>query len=764
MASFPSREPLDELSAPPPVFGPHPATPESEQERRKRRREVALIVLVVLLIAALTWAETRVIRFGTGIPVSNTILMFIIINVNLLLILTLFFLVIRNLVKLWYERRRKLPGSRLRTRLVMAFLSLSIVPTVLLFLFSIQFIVTSVEFWFNVPVEQSLSQSLEVGRRLYDHVEENHRFFIERISYQIKVRDYLAEHRRASLKHYIQVTQRAFNLDAVEVYDTSANRLGLAWPAEMSEDSFPPMAPGELLKPIPSPQAVRTITVMTHEGELVRTVGAVPFKAEPGQAMGFVVISTFLPADLAQGMAAISRGFQEYHQTQMLKKPIQTSFYITLSIVSLLIVFCAIWFGLYLSKTLTVPIAALAEGTRRVAGGDLGFTLKKTADDEMGSLVDAFNKMTRDLRNSRQELEYTAHQLAGQNVELEKRRQYMAVVLDNVSTGVISTDAMGRITTINKSAENMLGVEAETVWGKTYRELVPERDAEVVRQIMDHLVHGQGDFVRMPVRQKIGGKERSFMVHVSALRDEHGKFMGMVAVFDDLTELERAQRMAAWREVARRIAHEVKNPLTPIKLSAQRLARRFAEKVDDPVFSECTETIIEQVDLIRNLVNEFHTYARFPAPQPRPTDLGVLVEQACAPYQDGHPGITFTIQAQKDLPLLDLDPQQIKRAIINLVDNALGAVGESGSIRIVVESDPEANKVRLVVEDTGKGITAAEKARLFEPYFSTKKAGMGLGLSIVSTIVTDHQGTIRVEDNEPTGARFIIEFPVSDRP
>ncbi len=735
-------------------------SPLSDKERRKRRREVILIVLVVLLVAALTWSETRVIRFGSDIPVSNTILMFIIININLMLILTLFFLVVRNLVKLVYERRRGVAGSQLRARLVMAFLTLSIVPTVVLFFFSLQFIVTSMEFWFNVPVEQSLAKSLDVGRSLYGLVEANQRFFTERVAYQLKVRNYLSGENKGSLCHYAEVTQRAFNLDAVEIYDPDSRRLCLASLPGMAADAFPALESRDVRRDTGDPVYVHTITALTSEGELVRTIGTVPFGAPPSIAVGYVVISSFLPSDLSGNLAAISRGFEEYRQTQMLREPIQTSFYITLSVVSLVIVFCAIWFGLYLSKSLTVPIAALAEGTRRVAGGDLGFSLVKTADDEMGSLVDAFNQMTRDIRNSRQQLEYNAHQLAEQNMELEKRRQYMAVVLDNVSTGVISTDGRGRVTTINKSAEAMLGETAAGVLGKSWRRLVRGQEKEVVDQVMGQLVHGKAEFLRMPVRQKIKGQEKSFMVHFSALRDEQGRFVGMVTVFDDVTELERAQRMAAWREVARRIAHEVKNPLTPIKLSAQRLSRRFGDRIEDPVFGECTRAIIEQVDVIRNLVNEFHAYARFPTPQPEPTDLAALVEQAAAPYVDGYPDVRFTIRADPGLPRLSVDPHQIKRALVNLLDNALSAVGLSGEIGILLAQDPENRKVRLTVEDSGKGVTAEEKARIFEPYFSTKKTGTGLGLSIVSTIITDHAGTIRVEDNEPRGARFVIELPV----
>jgi two-component system nitrogen regulation sensor histidine kinase NtrY len=256
------------------------------------------------------------------------------------------------------------------------------------------------------------------------------------------------------------------------------------------------------------------------------------------------------------------------------------------------------------------------------------------------------------------------------------------------------------------------------------------------------------------------GQPKSFLVYVSALKDDAGRHLGIVMVFDDLTELEKAERMAAWREVARRIAHEVKNPLTPISLSAQRLKRKYSGQLQDPVFDECTTMIIDHVELIRNLVNEFSFFARFPAANLRPENLLPIIEETVALYREGHDNVAFSIMAPEDIPAMNLDRQQIKQAMINLVENAIAAVRDDGSITISVSPDPILRKVRIEVADSGDGISDEAKTRLFEPNFSTKKAGMGLGLTIVNTIVAGHQGTISVQDNHPRGAKFVIELPM----
>ena len=736
-----------------------PTVPISEDERRRRKRERILIVAILIVVALLTLVESRIINFGAAFPISNTILMFILININMLLLILLIFLVFRNLVKLLYERKRRVMGSKLRTKLVIAFIALTLLPTIILFFFSINFITNSIEFWFNVPVEQALDNSLRVGQQLYRHAEESNQFYLERIAYQIDTKKLIDPKKRNALSHYIQIVQREFNLGAVEIYDTNFKRLTYALAKELENRPFGVISADNLQSGMDT-QAVKTITETIRTGELVRTIGTVPFRASPTETKAFVAVSVVVSSELSENMTAISRGFEEYQQIKLLKRPIQITYYITLSIVALLVVFCAIWFGFYLAKSISIPIKELAEGTRKVAEGDLSFTIATVADDEIGSLVDSFNKMTGDLRVGREQLELSARMLSERNVEIEERRRYMEIVLRNVSAGVITLDAEGFITTINKSAEKMLGLKADDILFKSYKNLLWGQHLNLAHEIMNNLTISKEDAVELPLNLTIEGSPRSFLINVNALRDEAGHHMGLVMVFDDLTELEKAQRMAAWREVARRIAHEVKNPLTPITLSAQRLKRRFSTELSEPVFDECTQTIIDHVDLIRNLVNEFSAFARFPSANPEPNELQPIVEETLALYREGHHNIQFNLNVNAPIPIIKLDRQQIKRAMINLVDNSIAAIKDSGTIDVTLSHDPEASRVMVEIADDGVGISDRDKTRLFEPNFSTKKSGMGLGLTIVRTIVNGHNGTIKVQDNHPQGAKFIIVLPV----
>ncbi|RLB83910.1 MAG: PAS domain-containing sensor histidine kinase [Deltaproteobacteria bacterium] len=732
----------------------------SEQEARRRKRERIIMVALVLVVGLLTYAETKVVRFGAGLPISNTVVMFILININMLVLLLLIFLVFRNIVKLLYDRKRKVMGAKLRTKLAVAFVSLSLIPTILLFFFSIQFITSSVAFWFNVPVEHSLERSLEVGKYVYKHITARNRFYLERIAYQIVRRNLLNEENRKALAHYIQVAQRAFDIDAIEVYSTRSERLAVALDADIEGTPFSAVSADAIQKELHEVN-FSTLTGHLPSGEMIKTLGCIPSNAAPDEAIGVVAVTTVIPASLSEDMAAISRGFDQYQQIKMMKRPIQVSHLITLSIVALLIIFCATWFGFHLAKTLTIPIQELAEGTRRVAEGDLNFTIDRGTDDEIGTLVNAFNKMTRDLRAGKQQLELSARELRERNLEIEQKRLYMETVLKNVSTGVISIDATGFISTINKSAEKMLGIKGEQVLNRSYKKVLSSEHLALARDLLEELENSLGNLVERPVRINIDQRARTFMVHVTALKDDKDRYMGTVVVFDDLTEIEKAQRMAAWREVARRIAHEVKNPLTPIKLSAQRLRRKYGDQIvgDNSVFMECTQTIIDQVDQIRNLVNEFSAFARLPAADPEPCHLTEIIEDTVALYREAQPHLLFEINSEPDIPQLNLDRQQMKRVMINLIDNAIAAMNGKGTIGVAISFDSILKIVRLEVSDTGPGISPEDKVRLFEPYFSTKKTGMGLGLSIVSTIIADHNGFIRVQDNQPRGTKFIVELP-----
>ncbi|MCK5784483.1 MAG: HAMP domain-containing protein, partial [Desulfobacterales bacterium] len=446
----------------------------SQDERKRRKREAIIIICSLFFIAFLTLIENRVIHFGGNFPISNTILMFILININLLLLILIIFLVFRNLVKLLYDRKRKVMGAKLRTRLVVAFVALSLLPAGILFFFSINFITTSIEFWFNVPVEQALENSIKVGRNIYQHMEESNAFFLERISYQLKNKNLLAPENKTDLSRYIKVVQREFNLHAVEVYASNAARITYALSPDLENSPFMAVSADNLQKKTNS-NRVQTLLTTIAAGELVRTIATVPFGQSPQKAEAFIVLNILIPLDLSEQMASISRGIEEYQRILLLKKPIQITYHITLSIVALLVVFCAIWFGFYMAKTISIPIKELAEGTRRVAEGDLSFSIGRVADDEMGSLVTSFNKMTRDLRSNREQLELSARMLREQNIEIEARRQYMEIVLINVSAGVITLDAGGFITTMNKSAERLIHLPSIDIINKSYKKVLNDR-------------------------------------------------------------------------------------------------------------------------------------------------------------------------------------------------------------------------------------------------------------------------------------------------
>ena len=730
----------------------------SDQKLRRRRRELIVIGLIVLIVALLTLLETRIVKFDADIPVSNTVLMFILININLLLLILMILLVFRNLVKLVYDRHQNIMGAKLRTRLVLSFVALTLLPTGILFFFSLNFITSSIEFWFNVPVEQSLENSLWVGRQLYHRVERNHRFFLKRIAAELDRENNLNGSGREALSSYVSALRENLNFHAVEVCAPNTERLAVSVDSSLENEYPATVDTDKLRRDFPS-TGVQTATRTIASGELIQTMATVPYGVPPDRAEGFVVITELSPLNLARSLRAISNGYEEYKQITLYKRPIQLTYYISLSIVALVVLFCAIWLGFYLAKNISIPIKELAEGTRRVAEGELDFSIAATADDEIGSLVRSFNRMTRDLRVGREQLELSTQMLRRQNLEIEEKRQYMEIVLKSVSAGVVTLDAGGKVSTMNKSAEKMLGVRAENVIGGRMRDLVKNNRGDFAAEIVESLSMARDSVVELPVRLTISGRPRSFLVTANALKDDSGRHMGIVMVFDDLTELDKGQRIAAWREVARRIAHELKNPLTPITLSAQRLKRRFGSQVRDPVFAECTQMIIEHVDLIRTLVNEFSSFARFPGANLKLEQLPPIVAETIELYKEGHPDITFDVSFDDTIPTVNLDRQQVKRVLINLIDNAVVALKGRGVIAVSVSHDPVSGMVRLQVADNGGGIPDTDKTRLFEPYFSTKKSGMGLGLTIVSTIVADHNGRISVQDNLLHGARFVIELP-----
>ena len=735
--------------------------PNPASELRRRKREILLIPCILMAVGLLTLLETHLIQFGADIPISNTILMFILLNINLLLLILLIFLVFRNLVKLLYDRRRRSIGANLRTRLVIAFVGLTLLPTTILFVFSINFISASLEFWFNAPVEKALQGALDISQHRYTLMAKESEALVRTIAEQVMADGVLSRSDLNVRQDYLQELQARYDLVALEIYPPASWRTFLArsptskakGPGLVSFDKRP-----QATHPTSAGTAIETVAGV----ELIRAFATLPAGMDSRRAEAYIVLTQRVPSTLTADRRTVLKNIEEFHQIKLLKKPIQTTYYMYWSIVALLVMFCAIWFGFYLAKSMTIPLMELAEGTRRVANGDLTVHLNLSAGDEIGVLVDSFNKMTHDLRLSREQLELSAEMLRQRNEEIEARRRYMEIVLKNISAGVISLDATGVILTMNTSAEKMLSLDANKIINTRFEELLPRLLLDDAREVWREIQSKAGGTVERPLQLTIRGRPRSFLASLAALQDDSNRPIGAVMVFDDLTELEKAQRMAAWREVARRIAHEVKNPLTPISLSAQRLKRKYSHQIADAVFDECTRMIIDHVELIRNLVNAFSDFARFPSANRQPCDLVSILEETAALYKEGHERIHFRLEFEGDLPipLLSLDRQQIKQAMINLVDNAISALRGCGRIEIRLYHRPSEENVQIIVGDNGPGISDVDKSHLFEPDFSTKKAGMGLGLTIVNTIVAEHDGTIRVEDNDPHGARFCINLPI----
>ncbi len=727
------------------------------RETRRRKRERIIIIVTVFLIALITYIESRIFRGeALPLPVSGNALIFGLININIILIILLIFLIVRNLVKLIFERRRGVVGSKLRTRLVAAFVSLSLIPTVLLFLVSINFLSNSIDNWFSIRIGDALNRTLEVAQIYYQQSADQAKYYARELSAEISKNGLYEAEKFIYLKALLDRRHKSYKLNMLDVHIENQKEN-----FAVSDREYPQMAPRSLTpKELEDVYAGRELTTIEQagKGDLIRGVVPIFSFASPKEVIGVVTASYFFPDGLVEKISVISKISEEYRQLTLLKTPIKFGYIITLFLVTLLIIFSATWFGLYLAKGITVPIQDLAEATRKIAQGDLNHQIDIVADDEIGVLVASFNRMTVDLKRSKQGLERA-------NLDLEQRRNYTETILRNVSAGVIAVDGKGVITTINRAAEKMFGIRTQKVLNRPYEEvLIPEHRLladEVLREMRER---AEG-FIEKQLDLTLGEKTMTILMTITAIRDDEGREMGMALVFEDLTKLQRAERAAAWREVARRMAHEIKNPLTPVQLSAQRLQKKYGDRLgeDDAVFRECTKTIIDQVEVLKNLVNEFSRYARLPVTNLAIHDLNEVVRNSVILFQDAHKEIVFDFQQGADIPKLMLDPEQMQRVMVNLLDNAVAAVdGRTGRIEIRTARSDDGKTVKLSVADNGCGIPSGYKVKMFEPYFSTKRSGMGLGLTIVHSIMADHHGRIGVADNHPSGTVVTLDLPVPD--
>ena len=738
----------------------------AEQKKRKQRLIRVVIAFCLLLIPALAYLQRGLLGADFNLPVSSTILIFALININGLLLLLMVYLVLRNLVELIFERNQKIMGSRLRTRLVISFVSLSLVPTGILFVIALRFVSTSMDYWFNTNVDEALEAAHRLAQSTLQETGQQAEFTGRQLvvlmeSGALNIQDLPALERVLARSLEIDLPGSP---DSLVLLDSDRREL-IAVRGQRLLPIMLPVIPSEAIRLAQVHNRTEVVTQRTTIGELIQAIVPVDVQVSARPQTWFLVTTQLVPTARLETLQAVFAGVTGYDQLVMLKAPIKLSLIIMLLIITLLILFGAIWFAFFISRSLTGPINKLAEATRRVAEGDLDFTLEKESGDEMGLLVDSFNSMTSDLLVSNRQLAST-HQALQQSTEVsEQRRRYLETILENVAAGVIALDEHNRIATINRFAEELLAIQPSAFLGREYHEVLPRQHAMIVESFLAELDATGRSTIERHLRVTIRrGETLSLQLNVTRMVDERGRSIGFVILFDNLTNLEKAQRLAAWQEVARRIAHEIKNPLTPIQLSAQRLRKRFLDRIgeDRDIFDQCTATIVAQVDEIKKLASEFSDFARMPKLRRETNDLGRLAEEVVFLYQEAHRSLTITCRIDPALPLFPFDAVQIKRVLINLLDNAVTALGDGGAIEVRVGPAPERETpmAMLRVADNGPGIPADVRLRIFEPYFSTRKSGTGLGLAIAHTIVSEHGGTIRARDNHPTGTVFTVELPL----
>lgn len=728
-------------------------------EQRTIKRRLVYITFLFTVWIALTILQWRM--FGPGAAGSGleAIGAFALVNFNILLLVLLLFLTFRNLAKLTLERKKGAHGSRLKTRLVMAFLVTTVIPTVALFLVSAGIIIRSIDGWFSTRVEEALDNSIEVARSFYNAEKQATLHSARLIAERVIVAQAQGTAAGEPMTSVLESMRRRQRIEQVFVVYSQGGVLRSVAP-DFKEAPDLDKGAAEIKKGFDGREG--DLFIPGAESDIVRAV--VPAtRSVKERAFAVIVTDRIIPISPMRKLEQITRGVEEYRQVQHNLFAIKASYIFPLLLMALLIMFAATWLGFRLARTITEPIGELAEATQRVAGGDLDFQLEVSGQDEVATLVTSFNEMTRDLKTGREEIERATGNLSRTNSELESWRHYMGAVMNGISAGVVGADDLGRITTINPAAQELLRLEGNPI-GQHYRKVFPPEVARALDEMSLATPH-LGETQKQQVVVPGDGMSRTVMLHHTALGREGEEVWGTVTVINDMTDLVKAERAHAWREVARRVAHEIKNPLTPIQLSAQRLRRRYGslmETAEGEVLDEATRTIVTQVDGLKHMVNEFSRFAKMPESCQIPASVNEVAEQALSLYRAGHPNIQFKVELDKTLPLASIDPEQIKRALVNLLENAVNALAERDdpAIELITANEEERQAVRIEVADNGPGLAPAAREHLFEPYFSTRKGGTGLGLAIVKSIVADHRGYVRAMDNKPEGTRFVIELPL----
>jgi len=743
---------------------PPPATVSGARKPFRDNTRLILFGIVVLLgvLAALLTVASRSARLAPDF--LTEFVLYALSATNLTILVALVFVLARNIVKLLVERRRGLPFARFRAKLVAVLLGMTIVPAVLVLLVGSEVIRNSVDRWFNAPMNDVLSSANAIAGDYYQEQQRLVSSEAQRMARALApidldvqsgaVRSVIADdirQERVALAEVFRVERRTGAPRVERLLDMAA---GSAPPG------YSPASAATLAqRTAESGSELRVVEQLANGGNLIRS--AVPIRGGAGAPVrGVIIASEYLTSAFASRARRMTAAYEDYQQLQVLKQPLAGVYLSFFLMLTLMILIGSTWMGLYLAKRITRPIHLLATAAREIGAGHFEHRIVPETQDEFGSLIEAFNSMAGELAASRRRLELSAVELERKHMDVEARKRYVETILDRIATGVLSVDTAGRIRTANSAAVRLLGIDASLA-GHPAGAAFGASELQPFANVIEEALRSRDAVHTRDMSLTRGGRELHLAIMATPLRHEGGGSDGIVVVFDDVTPLVRTQKVAAWREVARRLAHEIKNPLTPIQLSAERMRRHLSSAAEPTksLVDECTGTIVEEVESLKALVDEFSQFARMPAPRTVSTDLHELLADVLGLYQGIVTGVEIRRCFAASLPKAAVDPEQIRRVVINLIDNAIEAMEQRGVIEIETQHDPSNNLVRIVVADDGPGIPASERDKLFLPYYSTKKRGSGLGLAIVRRIIAEHGGSIDLTDNMPRGTRFAVELP-----
>jgi two-component system, NtrC family, nitrogen regulation sensor histidine kinase NtrY len=741
---------------------PNHIPPTEEQMRDKRKRTTITILGVFIALIGMTFLENYFLQAQSTSNIGNNITVLAVFNIILILLILLIILITRNLVKVYNERKSKIIGSKFQTKLIIAFLILALVPSILLFTVASKLFTFSIGNWFNLQTEQTLQYSMDIARDYYSGFEKRALSKTKNIERFINSQELYLKLKRDKLRALAKEKVVEYDLTGILIYDNNlkpiVSEIDSAKLSSQTKLNF-----SDLIKKSIDGEGVTEIQ-MKHGASLMIVV--VPLTETVGEKIsiwGYILTLNPVPTSSLRKVETIRNTYEDYQQQSFLKLPVSANYYTTFLLITLLILFSAIWLGFYMARGITVPIQQLAEGTRRITEGDLDFKIGARATDEIAILVDSFNTMTRELNESRLNIQHAHEDLKKTNIELDRRRNYIETILDSIGAGVISVDKGGAITTFNKAAEKILDLKHENIFGSSYHDAFDFSYYQPIRKLIKRMNVQSKDSIEQQIDLRVGEINLTLLVNIQVIRGNTRKYRGLVIVFEDLTHLIKTQKIAAWKEVAQGIAHEIKNPLTPIQLNTQRLKKKYYENKEDfaRVFDESINIIDQEVEGMKELLNEFLRFSRMPTPNPRPTSLHKIIDEILISYSEHEKKIKIKKSFDPNLGAIHIDPEQIHRVFINLFQNATDAVDEGGVIQISTRILQKEKLVRIEFSDDGIGISATDRDKLFLPHFTTKKRGTGLGLAIVNRIIIDHNGSIQVKDNSPKGTVFIIDLPYS---